>query len=65
MDQVKKLITEQAEEETTKVILEQVRKHNMTIFNLIDVTGKVINYMTLNAVLVEDSVVTESPLVKC
>lgn len=60
---IKKLMTEQAEEDCLNAILEQVRKNNMTIGNLKEVTDKVVNYLESNAVLeMEDSNVSESPI---
>lgn len=54
----KKIMTEQAEEDCVNAILEQVRKNNMTIENLKEVTDKVVNYLESNAVLeMEDSYV--------
>lgn len=54
----KKIMTEQTEENCINAILEQVRKNNMTIGNLKEVTAKVINFLESNAVLEkEDSYV--------
>lgn len=62
MFEVKRLVTIQAEEDLAKMMLEQVRKNNMTILNLKEITSKVVGYLEANAVLeMEDSDITESP----
>lgn len=51
MLQTKRLMAKQAEEELTNIILEEVRKNNITIANLKEVTNKIINYLESNAIL--------------
>lgn len=61
--EIKKLMTKNAEEEVTNIILEQVRKNGMTISNLRRVTAKAIGYLESNATLeleTEDSDNAES-----
>lgn len=62
MFEVKRLTTQQSEEDLAKLMIEHVRKNNMTILNLKDITAKVVNYLEANAILeMEDSDSTESP----
>lgn len=59
----KRIITKREEEELIGVILEQVRKSNMTIINLKEVVAKAVHYLELNATLEgEDSVSTKSSI---
>ena len=56
MFEVKRLITQQSEENLAKVMIEHVRKNNMTILNLKETTAKVVSYLEANAILkMEDS----------
>ncbi|MBS4535603.1 hypothetical protein GOQ29_08195 [Clostridium sp. D2Q-14] len=63
MLQIKRVMTKQVEEDLINTLLEQVRKNDMTISNLKEVTLKVINYLESNAILdLEDSDNTESSI---
>lgn len=60
MLQIKRLTTEGAEENLTELIIEQVRKNNMTILNFKEVTAKVVDYLEANAVLEPENIQMES-----
>jgi hypothetical protein len=63
MPQVKRVMTEQVEERVIDLIIEQVKINNMTIFNLKEITDKVINYLESNAILeMEDPASTKSSI---
>ena len=51
MNDVKRLVEEQAEENLINMILGQARKNNMTILNIREITTKVISYLEANAIL--------------
>ena len=61
--QEKRVMEKNAEEEVVKVIIDQVKKNNMTITNVKAVAAKVINYLESNAILEkEDSDSAKSPI---
>jgi hypothetical protein len=63
MPQIKKVMTEQAEENLIDLIVERVKINNMTISNLKEVMAKVIDYLESNAILeMEDLASTKSSI---
>ncbi|OLS02916.1 hypothetical protein [Tissierella creatinophila] len=58
--QTEKVMKEKTEIELINMLIDQVRKNDMTILNLRQVTAKAINYLESNAVLEkEDSDITK------
>lgn len=63
MIKAKRLMEKRAEEALVDMILEQVRRNNVTISNLRKVTGRVIRYLESNATLeMGDSDIPEPPI---